>query len=171
MPEHRAATPAALRDLESFLWRDFLQVADWLAWVEAHGGAPGGVTTCLEEVLAVQRALRALAASNNALAADAEAAAAILNGAAARHALAPEVAASGRARLRSPPGDPLGLVLGLALQAMWSGEWRRFKLCREPTCRASYFDASRNASKTWCEMQSCGSRSKMRRFRARMRQA
>lgn len=50
---------------------------------------------------------------------------------------------------------------------MTEGSWRRFKICRDETCRASYFDTTRNDGKTWCAMQTCGSRNEMRRFRAK----
>ena len=54
--------------------------------------------------------------------------------------------------------------------AMQAGQWRRFKLCRDPSCRASFYDASKAAAKNWCAMQTCGSRNKMRRYRARSAQ-
>jgi len=62
--------------------------------------------------------------------------------------------------------EPAALLLIEALEAMRLGLWRRFKLCREATCRASFYDASKAAGKVWCEMTTCGSRNKMRRYRA-----
>jgi predicted RNA-binding Zn ribbon-like protein len=50
---------------------------------------------------------------------------------------------------------------------MQMGDWGRFKLCRDPACCASYYDASKSAAKTWCSMETCGSRNKMRRYRAK----
>ena len=67
---------------------------------------------------------------------------------------------------REDDPNPLTRVLQLVLEAIIRGQWRRFKLCRDEACRASYFDSSRNASMTWCSMKTCGSRNKMRRYRA-----
>ena len=64
------------------------------------------------------------------------------------------------------PADALAPLLVRALEAMQADAWRRFKLCREPSCRASFFDASKAATRTWCAMRTCGSRNKMRRYRA-----
>jgi predicted RNA-binding Zn ribbon-like protein len=56
----------------------------------------------------------------------------------------------------------------MALEALQSGIWRRFKLCHDPTSRASYYDVSKAAAKTWCSMETCDSRNKMRRYRAKI---
>ena len=64
------------------------------------------------------------------------------------------------------PVDPVAPLLVLALEAIRADAWRRFKLCREPGCRASFFDSSKATAKTWCAMRTCGSRNKMRRYRA-----
>src|SRR5665213_3283209 len=36
MPEHRPGTPGQYYVLESFLWREFAGVEDWLEWTEEH---------------------------------------------------------------------------------------------------------------------------------------
>ncbi|HYH51840.1 MAG TPA: CGNR zinc finger domain-containing protein, partial [Acidimicrobiia bacterium] len=43
------------------------------------------------------------------------------------------------------------------------------KVCRQPDCRWAYYDESRNRSRTWCSMESCGNRAKARSFRQRHR--
>lgn len=41
--------------------------------------------------------------------------------------------------------------------------WSRVKVCARDTGRWAFYDASRNRSGTWCSMQVCGNREKMRR--------
>jgi len=43
----------------------------------------------------------------------------------------------------------------------------RLRRCASPTCRWLFLDRSKNHSRVWCEMASCGSRAKMRRYRDR----
>jgi predicted RNA-binding Zn ribbon-like protein len=51
--------------------------------------------------------------------------------------------------------------------ASWEGTWTRLKVCPEETCRAAFYDHSRNRSGTWCNMAVCGNRNKARAFRRR----
>lgn len=165
MPEHRTTTPDDLRDLESFLWWDFDRAELWTQWMQARG-FPLDASSYAEAV-EVQRHLRALEAANNGGRVD-PATFAALDQFVAAHELRPRFGSAGELDPAAPrAGDPIGRVLALAVRSMLQGRWARFKLCREPTCRASYFDASKNASKTWCSMDSCGARHKMRRYRAR----
>jgi len=61
-------------------------------------------------------------------------------------------------------------VAGLvpAYFALRSGELRA---CANPNCRWIFRDGSRNGSRRWCEMRTCGSRMKMRRYRRRLARA
>ena len=63
----------------------------------------------------------------------------------------------------------MGDVVGEMVVAEREGSWRRLKICREDTCRAVYFDRSKNSSKTWCSMAICGNRNKTRSYRGRQR--
>ena len=111
--------------------------------------------------------LRTLQAVNSEIADAADTARVTLNQLVAGHGIRPHLDRRGAVRLL--PADPMDAVAPLlveALDAMQAGAWRRFKLCREPSCRASFFDASRAATRTWCAMRTCGSRNKMRRYRA-----
>ena len=49
-----------------------------------------------------------------------------------------------------------------------SGAWQRVKTCASPGCRWAYVDASRNGSRRWCDMASCGNTAKQRAFRQRL---
>jgi CGNR zinc finger protein/putative stress-induced transcription regulator len=62
-------------------------------------------------------------------------------------------------------------LLGLSLLAQLDGTWTRFRTCADPTCTGVFYDASKNHSRKWCSMQSCGNRNKVRSFRERERSA
>jgi predicted RNA-binding Zn ribbon-like protein len=71
----------------------------------------------------------------------------------------------------APEGDPvrraLGAILVRILDAQASGVWRRMKACRKEGCGWLFYDASRNASSTWCSMSICGNRTKTAAYRRR----
>ena len=53
--------------------------------------------------------------------------------------------------------------------AMVAGTWSRLKACRNSHCRWAFYDHSRNSSGAWCSELACGSRMKVRAYRARQR--
>lgn len=61
----------------------------------------------------------------------------------------------------------LARLLAVVAEAVADGSWFRMKACREPQCRWAYYDHSRNRSRAWCSMASCGNRAKARAFRER----
>jgi predicted RNA-binding Zn ribbon-like protein len=65
--------------------------------------------------------------------------------------------------------DVLGAVAAAAARLAIRGEWPRIKLCPAEDCREAFYDRSRNKSRTWCDMASCGNREKSRQFRRRAR--
>jgi predicted RNA-binding Zn ribbon-like protein len=72
-----------------------------------------------------------------------------------------------------PAGDgvdrALAGLLSRVLEAQASGTWRRMKACPGPHCGWLFYDASRNASSTWCSMSICGNRTKTAAYRRRRR--
>jgi predicted RNA-binding Zn ribbon-like protein len=59
-------------------------------------------------------------------------------------------------------------VLRSAMDVLTSAEERgRIHKCESPTCDWLFLDASRNRSRRWCDMKSCGNRAKARRYYAR----
>ncbi|WP_062216362.1 CGNR zinc finger domain-containing protein [Streptomyces sp. NBRC 109706] len=50
-----------------------------------------------------------------------------------------------------------------------TGEWRRLKACEASDCLWAYYDHSPAGRRRWCSMRSCGSRAKMRAYRAKQR--
>lgn len=69
-------------------------------------------------------------------------------------------AAGGRDRV-------LGRLLAAIVTAEAEGDWRRLKACRNERCLWAFYDASKNRSGRWCDMDVCGVRHKMRTYRER----
>jgi hypothetical protein len=77
-------------------------------------------------------------------------------------------------RIELTPGGPVhaadndvGAVLAAAARLVVLDDWRRLKICPADDCLWAFFDQSRNRSRTWCSMSSCGNREKARAWRAR----
>jgi len=51
-----------------------------------------------------------------------------------------------------------------AARLLTSAECRRVRQCGDAECGWLFLDTSRNRSRRWCSMQSCGNRNKVRRF-------
>lgn len=62
---------------------------------------------------------------------------------------------------------PLWLVARSAAEVLTAGPLERLKSCNGEACGWVFLDQTRNGRRRWCEMEVCGSRAKMRRFRAR----
>jgi predicted RNA-binding Zn ribbon-like protein len=149
------ATPAQLRE-----------------WLAARGLlAPGARVTGADvaEAARVREALRDVLAAKSGLEADAEAAAAEIDAAARRAGI--EV----RFDPTCPRVEPtaggvrgaLGSILVDVYDVMVDGSWDRMKACRADDCRWAFLDTSKNRSRCWCSMESCGNRAKVQAFRQR----
>ncbi|QIN81542.1 hypothetical protein GBA63_02050 [Rubrobacter tropicus] len=64
-------------------------------------------------------------------------------------------------------GGVTARLLVAAVRASSEGTWRRLKVCRNEDCLWAFYDGSRNRSGSWCTMDVCGSRAKMRAYRQR----
>ena len=64
-------------------------------------------------------------------------------------------------------GGVTARLLVAAVGASSEGTWRRLKACRNEGCLWAFYDGSRNRSGSWCTMDVCGSRAKMRAYRQR----
>ena len=63
--------------------------------------------------------------------------------------------------------NPLGFlqpVVQSAADLLVSGNLNRLKKCSDPDCGWLYYDTSRNNSRRWCCMKTCGNRAKANRF-------
>ena len=70
-------------------------------------------------------------------------------------------------RSSSPADAALATILAAVAESAAEGTWARFKACRDDNCHWAYLDESRNRSRAWCSMASCGNRAKARAFRNR----
>ena len=61
-------------------------------------------------------------------------------------------------------------VLGLAHDAIHDGSWDRLRHCDNQECQWAFLDQSKNRSRRWCDMGTCGTKAKSRTYRARQRQ-
>ena len=61
----------------------------------------------------------------------------------------------------------IGKVLVEVYDGMVDGVWERMKACRADDCRWAFLDTSKNRSRAWCSMESCGNRAKVQAYRER----
>ena len=64
---------------------------------------------------------------------------------------------------------PLWPIVRAAVELLTSPEVARVKECGNHGCGWLFLDTSKNGSRRWCSMESCGSQVKMRRYYARRR--
>jgi predicted RNA-binding Zn ribbon-like protein len=179
--------PPSLRLVESFLnsvdvatGRDELgSAARFHTWLVVHQ-RPIGAITVSEDELALARDLRdALRAELRTHAASDPSDPARRNALVRLDALAFRVPL--RARMAddgawlAPAGDGVLAVLGELLAAVvladHDGSLRRLKICKAERCQQAFYDWSKNGSRCWCSMQTCGNRSKTKAYRGRRREA
>jgi predicted RNA-binding Zn ribbon-like protein len=179
--------PIPLRLVESFLnsvdvatGRDELGSAGRFgAWLVVHQRADHSVTVSEDELALAQDLRDALRAELRSYAADDPTDPARRNALVRLDALAFRVPL--RARVAedgtwlAPAADGVLGVLGELLAAVvladHDGSLRRLKICRSDRCQQAFYDWSKNASRCWCSMQTCGNRSKTRAYRGRRREA
>lgn len=125
----------------------------------------------LERLRALRERLRDVLLSHNlGPSARTEEAASELNDLAGTAALGVGFDSSGQPLLGSSSTGVKGFVedlLAAAIRASQTGIWRRLKACANEECRWVFYDASKNRSGSWCVMEICGSRAKMRSYRSR----
>ncbi len=64
--------------------------------------------------------------------------------------------------------SPLWPLVQSACELLFSAELDRLKMCPlDEGCGWLFFDTSKNGSRRWCRMESCGSRAKMRKQRSK----
>nr|WP_272956018.1 CGNR zinc finger domain-containing protein [Actinopolymorpha rutila] len=65
----------------------------------------------------------------------------------------------------------LAALVAAVASAQADGSWQRLKLCAAQDCAWAFLDSSKNRSRHWCSMGSCGNRQKTRAYRARQKAA
>jgi predicted RNA-binding Zn ribbon-like protein len=68
-----------------------------------------------------------------------------------------------------PTGEALARVTQPLVEAIASHSTDRFRICANDGCRWVFEDTSRGGRRRWCDMNTCGNRAKVRRFRSRHR--
>jgi predicted RNA-binding Zn ribbon-like protein len=63
---------------------------------------------------------------------------------------------------------PLWKLAQAASDLLVSSDAELVKDCGDPTCRWLFLDLSKNHTRRWCDMKTCGNRMKARRFQARV---
>ncbi len=172
-----ATTPAALRTVESFLNSvdaevpsdEFADVDTFRGWLTGQGFADDTATAAdLELARALRAELRAEVDTHHD---GTDRDRSTLDALAARVPLTVRFAADGSARpAPTTSGGVTGLlgeVLAAVSLATHDGTWSRLKICPASDCRWVYYDVSRNSSRRWCAMRTCGNRNKTRTYRRR----
>jgi predicted RNA-binding Zn ribbon-like protein len=126
-------------------------------------------------LVALREGLRELLVAHNGGGVEREAdAGGLLNEYVASVALRVHFGPDGRPELEPVAGDEgnpaariAARLLAEVVRAEAEGRWRRLKACRNEGCRWAFYDASKNRSGTWCDMDICGARHKMRAYRER----
>jgi predicted RNA-binding Zn ribbon-like protein len=66
---------------------------------------------------------------------------------------------------------PLWMLAQAASDLLVSSDAELIKDCGDPTCRWLFLDVSKNHTRRWCDMKTCGNRMKARRHHARSQEA
>lgn len=66
-------------------------------------------------------------------------------------------------RIDDSPASLLGPIVRSAVDVLTGEDAERLRVCDSPTCRWLFVDHSRNRSRRWCSMETCGNRAKARR--------
>ena len=80
---------------------------------------------------------------------------------------------AGRPPTLEPSGSGVaaafGTMVSIAFVSTFDGSFEHLRLCADETCRAIFYDRSKNHSGRWCSMATCGNRAKVRAWRERRR--
>lgn len=176
MGYQREPAPEDLAGIESFCnsaaflhgQDSFSEVESARSWLREHGhlaAAKSLDTQALAFLVEVREAVRGH------LEGDAEARRQ-LNGFAERLLGPPQWDTEGVAYVPEAVDHPVwavaaGVLAALAVAGMEGRRARRLKVCRSSECRWVFYDRSPANNSTWCSMDICGARHKMRTYRSR----
>ena len=157
--------PPPSRVLGGTLCLDFINTSDDTVVDESIGVSDHARLRRFRRTL--RRILAAEARGTGAPVADLAALNRVLSMAGARRGLVPTVRGYGWSWLDGP-GGPERLLWPIAFSAarlLEGPDLLRLKSC--DGCGRLFLDASHNCSRRWCDMQGCGNRAKVARYRAR----
>lgn len=145
-----------------------------LEWLQRHGLLEAGIELTDEDrvrVIEFREALRSLLGAHNGEPLD-PSAVTTLEKVAAEVPMQLHYQADGGLELHasgSRSQAALGELQAVIYRSMLEGTWQRLKVCLSDTCQWAFYDASKNRSGTWCSMEVCGNRTKVRSHRERKR--
>ena len=64
---------------------------------------------------------------------------------------------------------PIASLLAIVYESQVRETWPRLRACRKQSCRFAYYDQTKNGSRAWCSMATCGNQAKAQRRRERAR--
>lgn len=153
--------------------RDACATSDGLRnWLAERGLLAEGTRVTRADVAEAQRvreALRDVLSARNGVDVDLDAATAEIDAAARRAGLEVRFDPTCPRVEATAPGvrGAVGRILVEVYDEMVDGVWERMKACRADDCRWAYLDTSKNRSRCWCSMESCGNRAKVHAYRQR----
>ena len=162
-----------VNSVDYFDGEDDLPSADALAgWLRERGLLERGADVSENEfrrALDVREGLRAVLRSHNGEDLDSDAVAR-LDRVGQRAGLSVRFSPEPALQPRSQGVDgALAEILALVAAARADGSWERMKACAHGSCAWAFYDQSKNRSKRWCRMETCGNIEKARAHRARRR--
>jgi predicted RNA-binding Zn ribbon-like protein len=138
------------------------------AWCLSHGLAPVTNQAHLELLRDFRETLRDLLFANNGEG-DAPAAWERLKPFLASTRLSLAVNPTHGLELKPEDKGPIASLLAIVYESELLGTWPRLRACRKPSCRFAYYDRTKNGSRAWCSMATCGNQAKAQRRRQRER--
>jgi predicted RNA-binding Zn ribbon-like protein len=139
-------------------------------WCLSHGLAPPKDESHLHLLLEFRETLRDLLFSNNGEG-DAPTAWDRLRPFLASTRLSLAVNPDRGLELSPEDKGPIASLLATVYESQLHGTWSRLRACRKGSCRFAYYDRTKNASRAWCSMATCGNQAKAQRRRQRERRA
>ncbi|WP_332662232.1 CGNR zinc finger domain-containing protein [Aeromicrobium sp.] len=125
---------------------------------------PGDVTAAI----ALREAIYSLVAARMAGAAFDGSALSVVNDAARKPSVIPQLTPGGR-RTQATPVQALSTVARDAINILGGPDADLLKECSRPGCTQTYLDTSRGRRREWCAMETCGNKMKAAAYRARKR--
>jgi predicted RNA-binding Zn ribbon-like protein len=139
--------------------------AQLVSWLAEHGLAASDARATKADLEAARRLREAIRDF-----ADGDASAAAELDRAARESKLGVRFAEGEAHLEPAAAGirgALGRIVAEVAAGLADGTWSRLKICNADDCRWAFYDTTKNRSRAWCSMQSCGNRAKVKAYRAR----
>ena len=168
--------PGQLRILQAFVNTADLRGGKDLAgpralaeWLEHWGLAPPGLELTDDDLRQAKELREAARTLIRCSPGKAPKAAADIDRAGKASPIFARVDAEGRGRLESPAESldgALARLVAILVESQLEGTWERLKTCAHETCRAAFYDFSKNRSAVWCSVQ-CGNRKSALAYRWR----